>query len=268
MSRHTTLVLLLAGCTDYDLRNIDKPERGAPADTGTIGPDTAEPETEPDTGEVPDDDVDLGTATAVIYLNTEDTLYAWDPETGVTEVGPFSDPSVRMTDIAIDTTGTMVGIATDVLYGIDAQTANLTLLCTLADWANGLTFTSDGRLIAAGAGLSTVDPVTCASTTLSADSGFQTSGDVVGIPGERLLWTVNGGAGDGLVEVDPDTGETTLVGYLGVSSLWGGGYADGLLHGFSADGKAVVINPDTATVSSLTTLAGAWWGATTNPVRW
>ena len=47
MSRHTTLVLLLASCTDYDLRNIDKPERGAPVDTGTIGADTAETEPEP-----------------------------------------------------------------------------------------------------------------------------------------------------------------------------------------------------------------------------
>ena len=90
----------------------------------------------------------------------------------------------------------------------------------------------------------------------------------MGIPGERLLWTVNGDAGDGLVEVDPDTGATALVGHLGVSGLWGVGYADGQLHGFSVGGQAVVIDPDTAAVSDVTALDGEWWGATTNPVRW
>jgi len=260
------LILPLAACSDYDLKAIDEPEGGAPADTGVSVRDTAEPE--PDTGAVPDDEVDLGTATAVIYLNTEDTLYAWDPETGVTEVGRFSDPAARMTDIAIDMAGTMVGIATNELYEIDARTGDLTFLCALEDWANGLTFLSDGRLVTAGADLLMVDRVTCAATPLSRGSGFQTSGDVVGIPGERLLWTVNSSGGDGLVEVDPDTGTATLIGNLGVSSLWGVGYSDGLLYGFSANEEVVVIDPHTATVSSRAPLPRAWWGAATNPVRW
>ena len=122
-------------------------------------------------------------------------------------VGTFSDNSVRMTDIAIDLDGRMYGIASTDLYRIDAQTAEVTFQCTVDQYANGLTFISNGQLLAAGAGIFIIDLNTCLTTTVSNGDGFQTAGDVVGLPGERLFWTVNGSAGDGLVEVNPNTGE-------------------------------------------------------------
>ena len=181
-------------------------------------------------------------------------------------VGTFSDTGAH-TDIAIDLMGAY-GIASTDLYRIDAQTAEVTFQCTVDQYANGLTFISNGQLLAAGAGIFIIDLNTCLTTTVSNGDGFQTAGDVVGLPGERLFWTVNGSAGDGLVEVNPNTGESTLIGYLGISSLWGVGYADGLLYGFSSSGDAVVIDPETADVLAVENISGVWWGATTNPVRW
>lgn len=272
MSR-SLIFLLLVACSDYDLRGLDKPEAGAEPDTAALTEDTGEPAPEPedDTGEDAQDDPDLGqpgSATAPIYLHTEDTLFAWSPGDGTSEVGAFSDDGVRMTDIAIDLQGRMLGIATEDLYAIDAETAAVSYLCSIDQYANGLTFLSDGQLVGAGAGIFSIDPSTCDTRAISDGDGFQTAGDVVGLPGERLLWTVNGNSGDRLVAVDPATGATTLIGALGVSGLWGVGYADGLLHGFAVGGQAVVIDPDTAAVQSVESLAGAWWGATTNPVRW
>lgn len=266
------LLVMLVACSDYDLQDLGKPESGVDPDTAALSTDTGEPALDDDTGEAEvEDDPGLGqpgNATAPIYLHTEDTLFAWNPGDGTSEVGAFSDDSVRMTDLAIDLEGRMVGIATEDLYAIDAETAEITYVCSIDQWANGLTFLSDGRLIGAGAGIFTIDRSSCATAPVSGGDGYQTAGDVVGLPGERLLWTVNGSAGDRLVEVDPTTGATTLVGSLGISGLWGVGYADGLLHGFSVGGKAVVIDPDTAAVQSVETVPGAWWGATTNPVRW
>ena len=262
---------LYTACSDYDFKEIQEGENASDTassnnvdDTGTSSTVTDSGDTAADTAITEDPDV----ATEIIYLNSENQLFSWNPGEGKSLVGPFSDSSVRMTDIAIDMDGRMYGIASTELYRIDAQTAEVTFQCTVDQYANGLTFISNGQLLAAGNGIFEIDVNTCRTTMISSDTDFQTAGDVVGLPGERLFWTVNGNAGAGLVEVNPNTGTSTLIGYLGINSLWGVGYADGLLYGFSSSGEAVVIDPDTANVLAVENISGVWWGATTNPVRW
>ena len=76
------------------------------------------------------------------------------------------------------------------------------------------------------------------------DTDFQTAGDVVRLPGERLFWTVNGNA-EMDWSVNPNTGTSTLIGYLGINSLWAWAMQMDCC-GFSSSGEAVVIDPDTA----------------------
>ena len=58
-------------------------------------------------------------------------------------------------------------------------------------------------------------------------------------------------------------------GVIDADGLYGVGYADERLYGFSSDGKIVAINPANAQTELLQTSDTIeWWGATTNPVRW
>ena len=262
---------LFSACSDYDFKELQDGENVADTGASPGITDTGNTPSESDSGQDQADTAiteEPDIATEFIYLNSENQLFSWNPGEGKVLVGTFSDNSVRMTDIAIDLDGNMYGIASTELYRIDSQTAEVTYECSVDQYANGLTFISNGQLLAAGAGIFVIDLDTCLTTVISTGSGYQTAGDVVGLPGERLFWTVNGSAGDGLVEVNPNTGESTLIGYLGIDSLWGVGYADGLLYGFSSTGDAVVIDPDTANVLAVENISGVWWGATTNPVRW
>ena len=112
---------------------------------------------------------------------------------------------------------------------------------------------------------------TCHVETLISNSYYETSGDIVGLPDGDLYWSVRGGweQDDQLIRVDPDTKEESWVGSLGESRLYGMGYANDELFGFSGSGAIVGINPATGASYTLKQYEGfSWWGATTNPVVW
>ena len=271
--RLLAVTLLLAACTDYDLNR--KAEEPAPEDTDTGEPvvdtgDTAAEDTGdtgdtvlvPDTGEV---------ATEAVYINTDSTLYSFDPATGVAmRIGDFLEGrepvAGGMTDIAISLDGIMYGGSFDALYRINPSTGECTFVATLDDTMTGLTFVSDGRLVGAGEAVSFVDTRTGRLTTLVPGGEYSTSGDIIGLPDGMLYWTVTGG--DQLVQVDPDSGDTRRRGTIGVSAIYGLGYAYGDLYGFTSAGEIVTIDPTTGRPGSTEALSGRWWGATTNPVLW
>ena len=271
--------VVAAGCTDYDLRLRDKSPRGGrdSADIewteDTAAPDTGDTGTPSDSGNTgPDDTDDPGVATAVNYVHTARTLYAWDAFSGLVRVGDFSEGggfADDITDIAIDADGRMMAVSFTTLYRVDAATAALTAVAPLPGGSfAGLAFAGDGTLIGAGDGLWRIDPATGAATVLPGTAGITTSGDVVGLPDGQLYWTTLGSAGDDLYTVDPSTGAAQRVGAIAESGLWGIGYTDERLYGFSSAGLVVEIDPATAAVTDTVPLAGTWWGATTNPVRW
>lgn len=271
--------VLAAACTDYDLRLRDKDERGAPDTAGidwgddTAPPDTGDSGTPGDSGNTgPDEPDEPGAATAINYVHTARTLYAWDSFSGLVRVGDFSEGggfAEEITDIAIDADGHMMAVSFTTLYRVDAQTAALTAVASLpGSTFAGLAFAGDGTLIGAADGLWRIDPTSGAATPLPGTSGLQTSGDVVGLPDGQLYWTTVGSSGDDLYVVDPASGSVQRVGPISESGLWGVGYTEDRLYGFSSAGLVVEIDPATAAVTDTFPLAGTWWGATTNPVRW
>ena len=75
--------------------------------------------------------------------------------------------------------------------------------------------------------------------------------------------------GDELVKLDPSSGMTQWIGATGQDGLYGLGYDDGELFGFSVEGKVVAINPQEASGQLRGRVPNvSWWGATTNPVIW
>lgn len=271
------LLVLLAACNDYDLQSKDTgaatpqaDDSTPPADTADSAPDSPPPE---DSGGVvdtqPEDTAPV--ATDPVYVSTGSALYGYDPKTNTaTKVGDYSRGGSKvtdMTDIAIDLNGYMYGCAYTQLYRIDPTNAQTNPIATMDQSFNALTFLSDGSLVgAADNSVYYVDTSSGKTTPLAKNTKYSTSGDIVGLPDGKLYWTVEGG--DDLVVVDPATGTATKVGTIGVANLFGVGYADGELYGFSSGGRAVTIDPASATVTANQPLAGSWWGATTNPVLW
>lgn len=265
------LLLALTGCLEYDLGAKDVDAEGAD-DTGGLV-DSADPG---DSGDGGGDGGDggcfpLDTADAPVYVNSATTLYSIDPAVGSLElVGDFTgvpDDFQGMTDIAIDLDGRMVGVSYGTLYWVDASTAAVEKYIDIDEQnAMGLTFVSDGRLVVAGEAVSLVDTDTGAITTVVAAGRYDTSGDIVGLPDGLLYWTVQGG--DGLVVVDPNLGHTSFRGDIGVEKIWGLGYSEDTLYGFTGSGQMVGVDPETAAPLQSASVGEAWWGAATNPVLW
>lgn len=270
------------GCESETLYEAEPPpilvvDAGAAEDADVDVADAAGPDAAADAG-WPDaagsDDAGFEPAAAPLYAHTGAMLYRVDPTTfRTTLVGAFRgrDGAIEdVIDIAIDTDGTMLGGTTEgKVYAIDPNSAVCRYRFTFDDKLNGLTFLEDGRLVVAGERVSLVDAEDGRLIfELVGDDVFQTSGDIVGLPDGFLYWTVRGHGGDLLVRIDPRTGAVSERGETGKSGLYGLGYAEGQLFGFSREGAIVTIDAGNGRILMERASEEAWWGATTNPVRW
>lgn len=270
---------MLFACIDYNIEPEKEPNFGE--DTAGLENEVDDTLLLDDTGaeeeDTPEEDiVEEMVANAKIYANTSDELYEIDPENGQASfIGGFQyigESVDHFEDIAIDLTGHMYGGTGEFLYLINPSTAEVRPVCSLELRTTALAFTSDGELIIGSEySLYKMNIETCEYDILIANSYYETSGDIVGLPDGYLYWTVRGGwdQDDQLVRVDPRTGEETWVGYLGESRLYGVGYANDELFGFSGSGDVVGIDPHTGVTHALKQYEDfSWWGATTNPVVW
>ncbi|MBC7693763.1 MAG: cadherin-like domain-containing protein [Methylotenera sp.] len=217
-------------------------------------------------------------AVEVAYANSSDTLYHYDPVTHTnSRIGGFTIDGASagsVYDIAITSTGLMYAIMGGTLYYVDASTAAMTLVTStgFSKFGNiaGLTALSDGRIVLGGNGLGLFDIATGELTTLIEPGHYQTSGDVIALPDGNLYWSVFGNGGyNHLIRVDPATKAMTDVGALAGGDIYGLGYANGHLYGFSGSGDVWTIDPATGhSVNAGHTPGAMWYGATTNPVRW
>lgn len=278
-------VLVAAGCEQDQLYTAPAPYDGGVAPDAGF-PDSGVREIR-DAGFLTQDSgmADAGfppPAVEPVYIHTGDTLYSYDPDANTTTlIGQFHDRNGpldrQMVDIAIDNNGTMYGGTRDPdgeptaneVFVIDPETAFCTLRFRFDDFLNGMTFLPDGRLVIAGEQVSVVEPSN-GSVLLEfpAARDYETSGDIVGLPDGKLYWTVRGADTDMVVRIDPASGRITNLGDARLKSIFGLGYAENQLFGFSSTGYVVVINPINGAVLRQERLDGRWYGATTNPVRW
>ncbi len=204
------------------------------------------------------------------YVNTNDTLYIWEPPQNYIEVGSFfwQDQAVEnVTDIAIDLQGQIFAVTDNMIFSVNAETAELELMGTVAQVFVGLAVLSTGELIGAGDGVFIVDQDSFELETLIPSGLYRTSGDIVGHPNGNLYWTVQSDTGntDAFVEISGD--QTHFLGILSASFVWGLGMANEQIYGFSATGEVhhLFMNGDN---EELQTSTQGWWGAATNPIWW
>lgn len=246
------IAMLLNGCQEYTFEgndgSDDEPSSGQPVDLGPPGD-------------------------APVYAHTSSDLYKVDIAFDLLErVGTFSLAGATIehfVDLAIDLEGRMVGGTYDGIYEIGPTNAELRFHCATQANLTAMTFGADGRLyIGGGSSIAVFDLSTCTSELLLDSAEYQTSGDLVGSPDGALYWTVQGENGDELVRVDPQTGATEWLRVLAAERLYGVGYDNGDLLGFSSFGKIVSapLDGEGSTVIAIT--EQAWWGAATNPLEW
>jgi hypothetical protein len=88
------------------------------------------------------------------------------------------------------------------------------------------------------------------------------------LPDGWLYWATRGWGSDEIVRVDPGSGVIETIGPAGGDRLYGLGYEQGQLYGFSERGWIVSIDPATGAGTTVIDAGTPWWGATTNPVVW
>jgi hypothetical protein len=220
----------------------------------------------------PNPDGSCPVATAPIYLNDAAALYSFNTTTHrATTIGIFAEAgmSFEMYDIAIDSSGDLIGVSDGSLYAINPTTAACTYLAHVSNSSpNGLTFLPDGRLVLAGEDVQILNPQTFAlEQELVPPGRYSTSGDIVALPDGMLYWAVLASGNDELIRIDPSNGGLTDLGQLGASGVYGLAWADNVLYGFTAGGQYLAINP-TSAASVIGSTPGSWYGATTNPATW
>jgi hypothetical protein len=216
---------------------------------------------------------------ATVFAHSSSQLYSIDPDSlAVTLVGDFGWPvgtADSMTDVAVDRDGNMIGVSFTKVYSVDTTTAQTTFLADLQGEFNGLSFVptdpndpdSQEELVAAASTgmVYRLDPMTGESTQVGAYGGtFRSSGDIVSVTGFGTVATVKDGVNptDLLVRIDPQAGyEATLIGDTMVTDIWGLGFWNDRVYGFSDSDGFVLIDTLTGKAQSVGQSDIHWWGA-------
>ncbi len=271
MNRLTALTVLRLGALSLPVAWVacgsDDPAT-APVDAGADVADAAPFDASP-----PVDAADAADAAPpvdlAIYVHSATTLYRFDPDArSLDAVGVFSCAADRVFNIAVNVSGEIYGVTSQGLVRIDPKTAFCAPVAK-GVYPQALTFVPKGMLDAdrevlvgySFAQYVRIDESSGVITALGAlnpnptQGQFLVSGDVVaGIGGHLFLTSLEGPAGDVLVEADPVTGKVIKrlgpnlpsVAMLGLAQWKGFGYA------FSASGKIYKLSLKTGAASLVT----------------
>jgi hypothetical protein len=208
---------------------------------------------------------------AASFAEDSSSLYGVDLPAG--HVSDIGATRTELDDIALEPAGrTLYGVntASASLYTVDAKTGATTFVTTvggpgLALGINALDFAPDGTLYGAGGEVVfSIDPKTGRSKEVARyPDGYESSGDLAVI-GDHLLATVNGIAYEGsdtLVSIDLATFETSVVGHIGFSYVYGLAAYGERLFGYTATGQVLEIDPRTAKSRVLADTGVKFYGA-------
>ncbi len=273
--RILSLAALLAGCANTDFVDTDV----GPADAGADFDASSDAPQDMAIGDlVEPDGFVLGES--VVYAHGATALYGVDPVSlAVTKIADFTFPGIeddRLTDLAVDRDNLMIGISRDNVYRVDPKTGECTLLSALSDGNDhfvGLSFVTpddggDDFLVGidkAGGQVDQIDPGTGKSTPIGDfGAGLLASGDIVSVKNFGTVATVidDTNPTDFLARVDIKTGRATIIGDTGYSDIWGLGYWQGTLYGFTKDAEFISIDVKTGAGTLISADTGeAWRGA-------
>jgi hypothetical protein len=190
-----------------------------------------------------------------IWVSTPTTLFNFDPVARtMTRVADFGCSGEPMVDLAMNAQEELFGVTTESVVAIDKVTGACTEIARGAqNLPYGTGFVPASSLDAGvetwlGYVFTTYDAIDPDSGALSFEGNlgfkagnFQASGDMVAIAGGNAYLTGMGldpMAGDGVIQIDPNTGAATkLLGVTGVSALVGLAQWAGILYAFDVNGN-------------------------------
>ncbi len=233
-------LLLLSGCVERLIQGEDRDGGHAESAEATgVDSSSTAAESSGETG-IPDGPDTTPVEQDLIYVNSPDTLYTFDPAAfALSPVGPFvleDGSAASVTDIAVDRFGLLYAVSVGTLYVCDPRT----VVCAPQGFssANSAGFAEFGALADAHDVLVLVEGSTIVhvhirdggidTVTAGTIDGYSSSGDVIALQGREMLLSSPSpdGGGDVLVPFDAETG--AVVG--GVTRLPANAYGLARFH--------------------------------------
>lgn len=189
------------------------------------------------------------------------TLHTLDPATGSARaVGPTNLANV--TDIAFHGP-TLYAVTFSQLARLDPLTGAGTVLGPIGFSTNGLAVASDGILYAGTTGgeLVTVNPVTGAGTLVGGfGAGLTSSGDLAFDSNDVLYGALDQGGTVVLAQIDRSSGAATVIGAVGLGTLYGLAFHCCRLYGATSAGEVVDVNVASAAATVIGRNGLVQWG--------
>lgn len=173
----------------------------------------------------------------------------------VTMIGSMGLP---MADIAFDPWGHLFGVSYDsTLFRIDPASGRSRIVGALGTGAvNALVFAADGTLYGASDRLWTIDTTNGRATARTAPGvAFNASGDLAFVGGALYL-TGTGAGTDLLLRLDATSGAASLVGPVGLRSIFGLATDDGTTLYAVAGTRVYALDPASGSPTLLADYAG------------
>ena len=190
-----------------------------------------------------------GPVLASYISDSKGNLYAYDITTnGVTLIG--NSGKGAWYDIALNPlTGKLYGITgLGVLYSISTTDGSAKYIGKTGKIINGLAFDSSGNLYGSGYEfLYTIDLLTGCATKV-AKTGYNSSGDIAFDKNGNIYMTANKywlEESDSLIYYDFVSGDAKEIGKIGYQAVWGIGFADDTLYGFTFGNETIKIDINT-----------------------
>ena len=208
---------------------------------------------------------------------TESIIATRDGEIGTVDgtSGNFSQiatSNLDFSDIALSNSGELFGITLGDLYKIDRNLGSASLVGNFGGSSfplNALEFANNTLYAAGTSKLYTIDTSTGVATLVAnLGSDFNSSGDLVfDATNNRFLATATGTISDSLFSVSL-TGQSTKIGDIGFTNVFGVSFENGNLIGFTEDRKRITISSTTGIGTfdkNLTGVSGSIGGASSIP---
>lgn len=238
---------------------------------------------------------------SVVYANTKTSLYYIDPTktNQLVWIGEFNGPCEEgsgLYDIAVDQDENIVGIAAEGLYSVDRHTAKCETIVEFAadaphffslSYVKGVNPNDPNQDVLMAASVEEgqwvqIVPKGNSNDSLFISRGYHdptdralvSSGDIVSLCSEdeicKTYATIKCSSGygtyncesDWLAEIDPETGEATLIGMTGFRQIFGLGFWGDKVYGFTKNNEYLLIDTETGHGEIVTQYdTKQFWGA-------
>ncbi len=203
------------------------------------------------------------TSSCPIVAHDPDTVFELDVAGGESRLLSNVTMSSPITDLAYAPDGTLYAATWPAFGRIDLATGRFTSLVPVVGDLTAVVVTDDGTIYGGSAsGILRLDPAAGTSVIVAPISpGLRGYGDLEIVEGRLHATSFQWSGPDLLLEIDVVSGETRIVGELGIECIWGLAVVDRQLYGVSCDTSLYRIDVSTGLASPVRSIGFMGWGA-------